>query len=80
MNRCFDDIEKFVARIQSAAMAQREIEMLRIRLMNKPRGKHEIPGILQLRAQMPQPQEFHEILQKFKLSINILVSGLPEVE
>jgi epidermal growth factor receptor kinase substrate 8 len=74
LNRCFDDIEKFVARIQSAAMAQREIEMLRIRMRNKPRGKNEIPGILQLRAQMPQPAEFYEILQKFKLSINILTS------
>jgi epidermal growth factor receptor kinase substrate 8 len=72
LNRCFDDIEKFVARIQSAAMAQREIEMLRIRMRSKPRGKNEIPGILQLRAQMPQPAEFYEILQKFKLSVNIL--------
>lgn len=26
LNRCFDDIERFVARIQSAAIAQREIE------------------------------------------------------
>lgn len=26
LNRCFDDIERFVARIQSAALAQREIE------------------------------------------------------
>jgi epidermal growth factor receptor kinase substrate 8 len=35
LNRCFDDIERFVARIQSAAIAQRELE---IQQRNKKRG------------------------------------------
>uniref|UniRef100_A0AC34PUQ0 SH3 domain-containing protein n=1 Tax=Panagrolaimus sp. JU765 TaxID=591449 RepID=A0AC34PUQ0_9BILA len=75
LNRCFDDIERFVARIQSAAIAQRELDMQRMRTRTKPRGKQEAfppPGILNLRAQMPQYAEFFEIFQKFKLSFNIL--------
>lgn len=77
LNRCFDDIERFVARIQSVAIAQRELEMQNARYRTKQRSKGRVPefsqqGILQLRAQMPSYNEFYEIFQKFKLSFNIL--------
>ncbi|KAK0398600.1 hypothetical protein QR680_002666 [Steinernema hermaphroditum] len=78
LNRCFDDIERFVARIQSAAIAQRELEAQAHRFRTQHRNKQKQQqqemqhGILQLRAQLPQTAEFHEILQKFKLSFNLL--------
>ena len=65
-----------MARIQSAAVAQRELDMQRMKTRQK-RGKQDpLPpaGILNLRAQMPTHTEFFEIFQKFKLSFNILVS------
>uniref|UniRef100_A0A0K0FLY2 SH3 domain-containing protein n=1 Tax=Strongyloides venezuelensis TaxID=75913 RepID=A0A0K0FLY2_STRVS len=81
LNHCFDDIEKFVSRIQSAALAQREIELQQQRIKShrsssKSRfGNNHMEvqnGILHLRAQVPHQQEFYEVLQKFKLSFNLL--------
>uniref|UniRef100_A0A7E4VW10 SH3 domain-containing protein n=1 Tax=Panagrellus redivivus TaxID=6233 RepID=A0A7E4VW10_PANRE len=74
LNKCFDDIERFVARIQSAGQAQRELEAQQQRLRGRKARKNEVPqaSILALRAQFPTPDEFYEIFQKFKLSFNIL--------
>uniref|UniRef100_A0A915AV52 SH3 domain-containing protein n=1 Tax=Parascaris univalens TaxID=6257 RepID=A0A915AV52_PARUN len=78
LNRCFDDIERFVARIQSAAIAQKELEAQhhRLRTAQRKRGSNAQTdpqsGILQMRAQLPAEIEFVDILQKFKLSFNLL--------
>ncbi|VDN03415.1 unnamed protein product [Thelazia callipaeda] len=77
LNRCFDDIERFVARIQSAAIAQRELEAqaYRQRIHRKQNSRTPVDpqsGILQMRAQLPAQFEFVDILQKFKLSFNLL--------
>ncbi|XP_003374941.1 putative variant SH3 domain protein [Trichinella spiralis] len=79
LNRCFDDIERFVARIQSAAIAQRELEALQQqRRAMKPSSSRSsqsrMPGegILLMRAQLPPELEFFDILQKFKLCFNLL--------
>ncbi|CAJ0929144.1 unnamed protein product, partial [Mesorhabditis belari] len=78
LNRCFDDIERFVARIQSAALAQRELEQQAHRYRTtQRRDKQRAPppdphGILQMRAQLPLEAEFVEVLRKFKLSFNLL--------
>lgn len=69
-----------MARIQSAAIAQRELEMHQHRLRSHKSAKRNPReaavaaqhGILQLRAQMPTYNEFFEIFQKFKLSFNLL--------
>uniref|UniRef100_A0A1I8BDL4 SH3 domain-containing protein n=1 Tax=Meloidogyne hapla TaxID=6305 RepID=A0A1I8BDL4_MELHA len=78
LNRCFDDIERFVVRIQSAAIAQRELE-LQQRSNNKKKGRKKSDtklaqqnSILQLRAQIPSYGEFTEIFRKFKLCFNLL--------
>ncbi|KAK6025731.1 variant SH3 domain protein, partial [Ostertagia ostertagi] len=79
LNRCFDDIERFVARIQSAAFAQRELEQQAHRYRTAMRrDKRSGPpppdpnGILQMRAQLPIEPEFVDIFRKFKLSFNLL--------
>ncbi|KAL3098952.1 hypothetical protein niasHS_000940 [Heterodera schachtii] len=78
LNRCFDDIERFVARVQSVALAQRELEMQkndgkqRKSKKAKEAAKAAQNGILHLRAQMPTQDEFVDIFQKFKLCFNLL--------
>uniref|UniRef100_A0A1I7WMK2 SH3 domain-containing protein n=1 Tax=Heterorhabditis bacteriophora TaxID=37862 RepID=A0A1I7WMK2_HETBA len=79
LNRCFDDIERFVARIQSSALAQRELEQQAHRYRTAQRRDKRAPpppdpnGILHMRAQLPIEPEFIDILRKFKLSFNLLV-------
>ncbi|XP_061396277.1 epidermal growth factor receptor kinase substrate 8-like protein 2 [Musca vetustissima] len=66
LNSCFDDIEKFIARLQHTAAAVREIERRKYK-------KREIgDGLLNLHTRPPTEQEFVDILAKFKLSFNLL--------
>lgn len=69
LNRCFDDIEKFIARLQHAAAASRELERRR----RGGRGARRAgDGMLALRTRPPPERDFVDVLQKFKLSFNLL--------
>ena len=68
--RCFDDIEKFIARLQHAAAAYRELD--KRRRSRKSKKKDLGDGMLSVRAKPPPEKEFIEIFQKFKLSFNLL--------
>ncbi len=70
LNRCFDDIEKFIARLQNAAAAFRELE--KRRRSRKSKRKDLGDGMLSMRAKPPPEREFVDIFQKFKLSFNLL--------
>ncbi|KAJ8678806.1 hypothetical protein QAD02_014593 [Eretmocerus hayati] len=70
LNHCFDDIEKFIARLQHAAAASRELERRRRNRKNKKRNLGD--GMLTMRAKPPPELEFIDIFQKFKLSFNLL--------
>ncbi|OQV23697.1 Epidermal growth factor receptor kinase substrate 8-like protein 2 [Hypsibius exemplaris] len=70
LNHCFDDIERFIARLQQASAAYKQLE-LRRRKRNSNR-KEQGDGILTLRARPPAEAEFIDIFQKFKLSFNLL--------
>ncbi|XP_060516021.1 epidermal growth factor receptor kinase substrate 8-like isoform X2 [Cylas formicarius] len=70
LNHCFDDIEKFIARLQHAAAAVRELERRRKTRRNKKRDMGD--GMLTMRSRPPPEKEFVDIFQKFKLSFNLL--------
>jgi len=70
LNRCFDDIERFIARLQHAAAARRELE--RRRKSRKSKKKEQGDGMLSMRARPPSEPEYIDIFQKFKLSFNLL--------
>lgn len=70
LNHCFDDIEKFIARLQHAAAASRELE--RRRRNRKSKKKDPGEGLLTLRTRPPHEREFVDIFAKFKLSFNLL--------
>lgn len=71
LNRCFDDIEKFIARLQHAAAASRELERRR-RARAGARKPPAGEGMLALRTRPPPERDFVDVLQKFKLSFNLL--------
>lgn len=70
LNHCFDDIEKFIARLQHVAAASRELE--RRRRNRKSKKKDPGEGLLTLRTRPPNEKEFIDIFAKFKLSFNLL--------
>merc|ERR1719273_3037689 len=70
LNSCFDDIEKFIARLQHSAAAFRELE--KRRRSRKSKKKDLGVGMLSMRAKPPPEGEFVDIFQKFKLSFNLL--------
>ncbi|CAH0562667.1 unnamed protein product [Brassicogethes aeneus] len=70
LNHCFDDIEKFIARLQHAAAAARELERRRKSRKSKKRDMGD--GMLTMRTKPPPEKEFIDIFQKFKLSFNLL--------
>lgn len=70
LNHCFDDIEKFIARLQHAAAASRELE--RRRRNRKSKKSDNGDGMLTMRTKPPLEKEFVDIFQKFKLSFNLL--------
>lgn len=70
LNHCFDDIEKFIARLQHSAAAVKELDRKRKNRRNKKRDMGD--GMLTMRAKPPPEKEFIDIFQKFKLSFNLL--------
>ncbi|KAL8574358.1 hypothetical protein ACOMHN_057350 [Nucella lapillus] len=72
LNHCFDDIEKFVARLQQAAEAYKELERRKRERGGKGKKNASGDGMLGHRARPPPAQDFVDIFQKFKLSFNLL--------
>lgn len=70
LNHCFDDIEQFIAWLQSSAAAYRELE--RRKADRKSKRKDHGDGMLSMRAKPPPERDFVDVLQKFKLSFNLL--------
>uniref|UniRef100_A0A2K5SJR2 Epidermal growth factor receptor kinase substrate 8-like protein 2 n=1 Tax=Cebus imitator TaxID=2715852 RepID=A0A2K5SJR2_CEBIM len=70
LNCALDDIEWFVARLQKAAEAFKQLNQ---RKKGKKKGKKgPAEGVLTLRARPPSEVEFVDCFQKTKLAINLL--------
>lgn len=74
LNACFDDIEKFVSRLQQAAEAYKELERRRKDRSNKKskNGRPTGDGMLNMRAKPPPADDFIDIFEKFKFAFNLL--------
>ncbi|XP_055900793.1 epidermal growth factor receptor kinase substrate 8-like protein 1 isoform X3 [Biomphalaria glabrata] len=72
LNHCFDDIEKFVARLQQAAESYKELEKRKRDRGAKNKKRQSGDGMLNARARPPPDKDFVDIFQKFKLSFNLL--------
>ncbi|SPP83192.1 epidermal growth factor receptor kinase substrate 8 isoform X1 [Drosophila guanche] len=63
INHCFEDIERFMARLHYAAEALNELKLRKDQ--HNPHGE----GLLVLRSRPPIESEFHDILAKVKLAL-----------
>lgn len=72
LNNCFDDIEKFVSRLQQAAEAFKELERRRYERGHRNKRKSAGDGMLTMRARPPPADDFIDIFQKFKFAFNLL--------
>ncbi|XP_017017717.1 epidermal growth factor receptor kinase substrate 8 isoform X1 [Drosophila kikkawai] len=63
INHCFEDIERFMARLHYAAEALNELKLRKEQ--HNPHGE----GLLVLRSRPPIESEFHDILAKVKLAL-----------
>nr|XP_033784712.1 epidermal growth factor receptor kinase substrate 8-like protein 2 isoform X1 [Geotrypetes seraphini]XP_033784713.1 epidermal growth factor receptor kinase substrate 8-like protein 2 isoform X1 [Geotrypetes seraphini] len=70
LNCTLDDIEFFVARLQKAAEAFRQLKQRKKGKKNKKKAPAE--GMLTLRAKPPTEEEFIDCFQKTKLALNLL--------
>ncbi|XP_043071012.1 epidermal growth factor receptor kinase substrate 8 isoform X2 [Drosophila grimshawi] len=67
LNHCFEDVERFIARLHYAAEALHELESRKNQ--HNPHGE----GLLVLRSRPPIESEFYDILAKIKLALNYAV-------
>ncbi|XP_017848589.1 epidermal growth factor receptor kinase substrate 8 [Drosophila busckii] len=67
LNHCFEDVERFIARLHYAAEAMHELESRKNE--HNPHGE----GLLVLRSRPPIESEFYDILAKIKLGLNYAV-------
>ncbi|XP_069480139.1 epidermal growth factor receptor kinase substrate 8-like protein 2 [Ambystoma mexicanum] len=70
LNCTLDDIEFFVAKLQKAAEAFKQLNQRKKGKKNKKKAPAE--GVLTLRAKPPTEEEFIDCFQKTKLALNLL--------
>lgn len=66
VNHCFEDIERFVTRLQYAAEALKELDL------RKYEHNSNGEGLLVTRSRPPTESEFQDILAKHKLALNYI--------
>ncbi|XP_077940085.1 epidermal growth factor receptor kinase substrate 8-like protein 1a isoform X1 [Gasterosteus aculeatus] len=72
MNHCFDDVERFMARLQQAAEAQSVLNQRSKKRGKKSKKKDQDEGLLALKASPPSENDFVDLFQKIKYSLSLL--------
>ncbi|XP_068613510.1 epidermal growth factor receptor kinase substrate 8-like protein 1 [Brachionichthys hirsutus] len=74
LNHCFDDVERFMARLQQTAEAQSIINQRKQRKSSRRSKKKDVQNndLLDMKACPPSEQEFVDIFQKIKYSLSLL--------
>ncbi|CAL1589075.1 unnamed protein product [Knipowitschia caucasica] len=71
LNHCFDDIERFMARLQQTAEAQSVLNQRKKKRRSKKKKEKE-DDLLTVKAVPPPEEEFVDIYQKLKYSFSLL--------
>ncbi|KAM9457933.1 epidermal growth factor receptor kinase substrate 8-like protein 1a [Clarias gariepinus] len=74
LNHCFSDVERFMARLQQAADAQRILEQNMKRKKSSKKKKQGYDVMMTEKVGAPSEQEFVDIFQKIKYSFSLLDS------
>ncbi|KAL6102737.1 uncharacterized protein ACO6RY_02291 [Pungitius sinensis] len=72
MNHCFDDVERFMARLQQTAEAQSVLKQRNGKRNKKSKRKDQDDSLLVLKAHPPSENEFVDLFQKIKYSLCLL--------
>ncbi|XP_032394596.1 epidermal growth factor receptor kinase substrate 8-like protein 1a isoform X2 [Etheostoma spectabile] len=73
LNHCFDDVERFMSRLQQTAEAQSVLNQTRKKKSRKSKKNKDQNGdLLTLKASPPSEEEFVDIFQKIKYSLCLL--------
>ncbi|XP_047428765.1 epidermal growth factor receptor kinase substrate 8-like protein 1a [Mugil cephalus] len=73
LNHCFDDVERFMARLQQAAEAQSVLNQRRKKSSRKSKKKEDQDDdLLTIKAKPPAEEEFVDVYQKLKYSLSLL--------
>ncbi|KAL2100873.1 hypothetical protein ACEWY4_002634 [Coilia grayii] len=72
LNHCFDDVERFMGRLQQAAEARSVLEQRSKKSRRRKSKKEKDDDLLTQKATPPSEEEFVDIFQKVKYSLSLL--------
>ncbi|KAG7243677.1 hypothetical protein INR49_011234 [Caranx melampygus] len=72
LNHCFDDVERFMGRLQQAAEAQSVLNQRKKKRSRKSKKGDQEDNLLTMKAVPPPEEDFVNIFQKIKYSFSLL--------
>ncbi|XP_042248104.1 epidermal growth factor receptor kinase substrate 8-like protein 1a [Thunnus maccoyii] len=72
MNHCFDDVERFMVRLQQTAEAQSVLNQRKKKSRKSKKKENQDDDLLTMKACPPSEEEFVDLFQKIKYSLSLL--------